>query len=388
MQVHQNHVLLLLQENLRLATTRVDESGLSESPRSDPSSPSSSLSPRRDLRRWLDSSGSLKALRYAAYRKKRLEKTLEELESWHRKFDPSWYLLIRLSVEERHGSPRPSKGNQEQPTRDLVIIERLKDVHLESGDGSNRSRSVFFPQEESISQTMEICHSDARVAIFRGYPVVVDSRALSSDTRSSLTQGVLRDTCDIARVLQYVDSVTFGLLSCWGSVKEFDQENQLSGVHLLFTIPNGFSSRGVGALRQLLLDGRLAQSLDCRFRLARQLARSKSFLHSAGLVHKNIRPETIILLQGETSTREIGSQGLAVGTPFLVGFEKFRHDEAQTHMAGDTAWEKNLYRHPARQGEYPEERCRMQHDIYSLGCVSSRLALARHSSLSRTTPRA
>ena len=33
----------------------------------------------------------------------------------------------------------------------------------------------------------------------------------------------------------------------------------------------------------------------------------------------------------------------------------------------DPDWYRNLYRHPARQGESPDEAYRMQHDIYSLG---------------------
>lgn len=36
-------------------------------------------------------------------------------------------------------------------------------------------------------------------------------------------------------------------------------------------------------------------------------------------------------------------------------------------MLGDTVQSKNIYRHPARQGQIPEEMYSMQHDVYSLG---------------------
>lgn len=36
-------------------------------------------------------------------------------------------------------------------------------------------------------------------------------------------------------------------------------------------------------------------------------------------------------------------------------------------MLGDAVQSHNLYRHPTRQGEAPEEMYSMQHDIYSLG---------------------
>jgi hypothetical protein len=41
--------------------------------------------------------------------------------------------------------------------------------------------------------------------------------------------------------------------------------------------------------------------------------------------------------------------------------------DGRTWLSGDSAWEKNLYRHPHRQGVNPEETYVMQHDIYSLG---------------------
>lgn len=39
----------------------------------------------------------------------------------------------------------------------------------------------------------------------------------------------------------------------------------------------------------------------------------------------------------------------------------------RTLRSGDSDREKNLYRHPHRQGLNPEENYTMQHDIYSLG---------------------
>ena len=82
------------------------------------------------------------------------------------------------------------------------------------------------------------------------------------------------------------------------------------------------------------------------------------FVHSCDFVHKNIRPETIIVFK---------SNGAILGSPFLVGFEKFRLAEGQTYKAGNTFCEENLYRHPGRQGQRPEEDYEMRHDIYSLG---------------------
>jgi hypothetical protein len=58
---------------------------------------------------------------------------------------------------------------------------------------------------------------------------------------------------------------------------------------------------------------------------------------------------------------------------------------------GDCAWEKNLYRHPRRQGLKPEEDYTMQHDIYSLGVCLLEIGLwgsfvIYHDEDSRPTP--
>lgn len=96
--------------------------------------------------------------------------------------------------------------------------------------------------------------------------------------------------------------------------------------------------------------------LGHRFELAHSLARSVRYIHSAEIVHKNIRPETIVIFCDE------GVSSLA--RPFLVGFEKFRLATGSTMHQGDELWERNLYRHPQRQGLRPEEDYSIHHDIY------------------------
>jgi len=83
-----------------------------------------------------------------------------------------------------------------------------------------------------------------------------------------------------------------------------------------------------------------------------------SYIHTYGFVHKNIRPETILIFQNQRSV---------LGASFLLGFEKFRLADGKTMRFGDCVWERDLYRHPRRQGLKPEEDYTMQHDIYSLG---------------------
>lgn len=357
-QDHQHHVLELLQERLCTAVARLEELGPKDTSIND-----SSI--RSAIRARIDSPTLIK-LKYAAYLKSRLQETLADLESWHRRFDPSWYLLIRLPTKD--DGPRVAQAQSQVSVKELEIIERLKSVHQanrESGDIKGPDGSVFCPPGHTLSRRTPISHSDAELAMYRDQVFIVDARQTPQsgkpDSRAALTQGVLRDTRDIVRILKNVDSETFGLLSCKWAMKITDEKQSLTSVRLLFTIPDGCFG-GARSLRRALLDGQLEKSIDARFRLAKLLARSVSFLHSAGIVHKNMRPETVLLLMPDP-----GSAPDTIGTPFLVGFERFRHADDHTYMMEDGDWKKDLYRHPRRQGEYPEERYRMQHDIYSLG---------------------
>ena len=86
------------------------------------------------------------------------------------------------------------------------------------------------------------------------------------------------------------------------------------------------------------------------------MAKSASYLHTFNFVHKNIRPESVLCFRSAARTNT-----------FLVGFDAFRAADGSTNLFGDVAWDRNLYRHPQRQGLYVAEKHRMEHDIYSLG---------------------
>jgi hypothetical protein len=102
----------------------------------------------------------------------------------------------------------------------------------------------------------------------------------------------------------------------------------------------------------------LALSITRRVRIAQELARSISYVHYFNFVHKNISPESVLLLEDLEASRS---------ATFLVGFDRFRSTDGDTILLGDPDWDRNIYRHPARQGEFPDDAYRMQHDIYSLG---------------------
>ncbi|KAK4148861.1 hypothetical protein C8A00DRAFT_38553 [Chaetomidium leptoderma] len=192
---------------------------------------------------------------------------------------------------------------------------------------------------------------------------------------------MIRDIRNFARRLRHADPSTFGLLECKGILKEVVGDEALTGTGATPTFPAGLAfvfrlpatHSHVESLRGRLLGGadRVHDSLSERFVLARQMAVAVSYVHLYGFVHKNIRPETILLchpqLPGIRLDEGTGNAEVARETVALVGFDVLREAEGKTSRKGDDDWEKNLYRHPQRQGMSLHVDYEMRHDIYSLG---------------------
>ncbi|KAK0723647.1 hypothetical protein B0T21DRAFT_372114 [Apiosordaria backusii] len=174
-------------------------------------------------------------------------------------------------------------------------------------------------------------------------------------------QVIKKDTTDLARKLQHNDPYTFGLLACIGVAIPGTNHGPTPPTTLTMVFrPPAHATGAVNSLRFVLSHTTPPKTLSLRFDCAKQLARSVSFVHTFGFVHKNIRPESVLVF---TSTRtDLPPQSL-----FLVGFENFRREDGSTQRLGDDALERNLYRHSSRQGASSSEDYIMQHDIYSLG---------------------
>ena len=350
-----------------------------------------------DMLSILTKKGKLKRGKFALRACNHLEGMIRELESWHRRFDLSWWLTLRVQdggsrIDEEIDATRecftPKEGKalatmknlrtaMHDPPTDMELHHSLREKRITNNLNDSQQTlvssfprsggSIFVSDSFIESQRSDVLHSSCQQAVIEGnQEVIID--LIRPDVRvrpESIIQGIR----DLARVLASVDTVTFGLMSCLGVVKVFagqdgESDPVLFGFDLVFLNP--LPCRTPRSLRCILLSDVARVPLNDWFDLARQLARSVFFIHTAKFVHKNIRPETILCFQGGRSS---------LGKPFLVGFEKFRLDQGATHQFGDDAWERNLYRHPQRQGLHPEESYVMQHDIYSLGVVLLEIGL-------------
>ncbi|KAF1957171.1 hypothetical protein CC80DRAFT_525288 [Byssothecium circinans] len=290
-----------------------------------------------------------------------IDKAIEQLREWQREFDPGWFLMMKIA----------------DAVIDRELAEEVNPCDVKKGDVDSMStaRNVrkFLkadPQEKFTlwrnpipAHQNSIPYSAART-VWQS-----DTRHFIVDTVSCPPGGNLdilyKDVRDLARKLSVADPETFGLLQCAGVVRRkaagYEKPNVFD---FLFLFPKGLQNPR--SLRSVLLSKDPNTSLSRRYHVARQLAQSVSYVHTYGFVHKSIRPDTILVM-------EDGNTPLAAS--FLLGFEKFRTADGRTLRAGDSVWEKDLYRHPRRQGLKPEEEYRMQHDIYSLGVCMLEIGL-------------
>jgi len=301
-----------------------------------------------------DGNPQVNRLKYAMI-KGDIDTAIRGLETWQRNFDPSWYLMLRIAnpVIDRELAREPDDKSEKNETLSTARNVRSS---LEAGRGHHAS--VFLGSEELVSahrrnipfSTAEVMQRSAKSS--KTY--IVDSVPCLPEVR---VQVLTEDVRDLARVLRAVDPKTFGLLQCRGVVKVLNEKNQTPGsFDFIFSVPSTLMKPR--SLRHILLLPDTNISLTSRFRVAQQLAQSVSYVHTCKFVHKSIRPDTVLVFENEQST---------LAASFLLGFEKFRTAARGTLRAGDCAWEKDLYRHPRRQGLKPEDEYTMQHDIYSLG---------------------
>lgn len=148
-----------------------------------------------------------------------------------------------------------------------------------------------------------------------------------------------------------------------------------SALQYIIKVPPG--STKVHTLRTLLLDGRPTplHPIAERVKFAIRLATSVLVVHSLGLVHKRIHPESILVIDAD------GDEEFpyALGYPYLVGFHLSRSVNAKTSFITDlhALAKRGIYSHPRDQVAQRTEKYSMISDIFSLGVCLFEIALWR-----------
>jgi len=320
--------------------------------------------------------------------KEALAEAISELETWQQIFDPSWFLLLRIADPQVDSllditKPRVDSGREGLSMPLSAARSMRRAINSDRADDTGGSK-IFFSWKGLVAESIRQIPFSTASTIQRAdnkQSVLLDPITCAS--RSSVNT-MTRDIRNFARSLRYTNSSTFGLLECKGVLREEEGDGTAvvagggarpvlpAGLGFIFRLP--VTHPHVESLRGRLLGGadRAHNSLSERFVLARQIAAAVSYVQLYGYVHKNIRPETILLCHSMPPGSRLGEGGedtevVASETVALVGFDVLREAEGKTCRVGDDDWEKNLYRHPQRQGRSLQVDYEMRHDIYSLG---------------------
>ncbi|XXG96410.1 hypothetical protein Hte_002692 [Hypoxylon texense] len=310
-----------------------------------------------------------------------LDKTISELEQWQRIFDPTWYLIILMTDkaidsellherQEHESFASTSKHGHTNILSSSMLATAQRLRNMVRNDSTSNTHVTLSADGLNWESLQRIPYSTTQMIFRTGFDKLFLIESIFCDSNLDIPRA-RADAESLAKKLKQTEPHTFGLLSCQGLMKRKTQSGgTLSSIDLVFRLPDG-KTRPVSLRHELLK--RPIVSLTTILGIARQLATAVSFVHTCDFVHKNIRPETILLLAD--SELKFATGRAALGSLHLLGFDRFRSVNFHTMRRGDTAWERNLYRHPLRQGLRAQEEYVMQHDVYSLGVCLLELGL-------------
>lgn len=164
---------------------------------------------------------------------------------------------------------------------------------------------------------------------------------------------------------------TGGVLQCLGYL--------IDPMELVFRVPSNL--KNPKSLKSLIAENNNGKeparkpAIHSRISLAMALSEAILSVHSARLVHKSIRPETILVFE-KRDKDETQCNGETIHcVPILTVWSMSRKTDELSSRVGEDDWTKNIYRHPQRQGLQLEKRYHMGHDLYSLGICLLELGL-------------
>ena len=197
------------------------------------------------------------------------------------------------------------------------------------------------------------------VAEYDGKPVIVEWKEVASAVESKMKYRITK----VAAFLREMKSPVFHSLTCFGFLKA----SKSGRYGYLFSPPNALSSTfTMGSLNELLCLASQRPSLNNRLGIAIALAETVLQLHTAGWLHKGIRPDNILVFK---SGKEQWNSIDDLSSVYLGGYEYARADNPlETTEAPSSQLNSELYRHPRSLGQ-GRASFNKRFDLYSLGCV-------------------
>lgn len=298
---------------------------------------------QRILEKVIDRTGNVNRLYFSSGGEKKLKEVSRRISTWQLEFS-TFIALIDIKRRTR-------------PLERLLSWQTFQTIT--NADSTNCTPMNGAPHISLARAEFKTANKSQEISVMIECPSLRDF----GDSEPS-------ETSDLVTVAEYLahrlisSNATAGMLPCLGyRVKPH--------VELIFQIPPGLGRPQ--SLNDVVTATAMSRShADEQFRiqrqqLARQLSEAVYSVHNAQLVHKNIRPETIVVLDSVVENVNVKEDDLKLGLPFLTNWNLLRDKEDPSSRTGDDDWLRDIYRHPERQGLQLERRYNINHDIYSLG---------------------
>ncbi len=297
----------------------------------------------------------------------RLQALASRTETWI--FHYSTMLVVAFQLNMR---PVEIKATPNDPAEGPILLKLSHISKAATAELSDASAIVTSP-----------IPSTEVVAISQSAPVYLVGKSNGIQSKSRVVEYkrfAKEDAVDVRKFvvgfsqrLREVDPISMHVLRVTGIAKGEDQWE------MQFSFPPHTSESQPHTLRSLLLE-KPRHSLDQRITLVKHIATGIFYLHAACFVHKNVRPETIILFYNSERYPErladfSSKDKPIIGDAYLTGFMELRHEDAQTSRVGENVPERNIYRHPQRQGIQLQTKYHILHDLYSFGTVLVEIAM-------------
>ena len=195
------------------------------------------------------------------------------------------------------------------------------------------------------------------LARYAGQPIVLEWKDVSYAHEAKLKYRIAA----VASFLAAMEDPTFHSLHCLGFVKSPRSDRYA----YLFSLPST-DWTCMRSLADLVDTPGLKPSLNLRLQTASAVAETVLQLHTAGWLHKSVRPDNVLFFNNQHAD---WNDENTMSSVYLGGYEAARADNPlESTEAPSTQAQTELYRHPRSLGT-GRAFCTKRFDLYSLGCV-------------------
>ncbi|KAI0195033.1 prion-inhibition and propagation-domain-containing protein [Astrocystis sublimbata] len=212
----------------------------------------------------------------------------------------------------------------------------------------------------------ELYTNNLEFATYRNQQVLVQWKLVENGQWERYTNQI---KC-LAVFLMSLSDKSFRSLPCLGY---YPLEAQ-SRHGIIYSLPESQGDWDYKSLKSLLSTQSFV-SLKRRLELIRAIADTMLQMHTAGWLHKNLRPENIIFLAPRGSD---GREVFLNSEPYIIGYEYARSDTKESANLftelPDTDLQTDLYRHPQARGPN-RETYQKRFDMYAMACIFVELVM-------------